>query len=324
MTVSTAAGNGLAGYVDGDAGSAQFNWPNDIVFGPDGTAYIADFNNNVIRRLSVDGQVTTYAGSGVPGFANGPARSAQFNNPAYLTIDSNGNLFVVDWSNHSIREVAADGTVSTLAGDGIQGDSDGLGPAARFSHPAGITVDSSGLVYVADAENNRIVTITQSGMATTLSGGVSGFTDGALSTATFNYPCDVRFDRSGALYVSDRNNCAVRVISSSGVVTTLVGRAGCGFRDGSASQAQLNWPIGISPAANGLVYVVDDLNQRIRVIDSLGNTTTLAGTGSAGYVDGPAASAQFHVPIDMSPDPSGNLYVADRLNNVIRKVTFGP
>ncbi len=313
ITVTTAAGAGVAGYRDGDAGSALFNSPNDIVFASDGTAYIADFNNNIIRSMTSEGVVSTLAGTGAPGSLDGPAATAQFNNPAYLVLDSEGNLLVIDWGDAHVRKIAVDGTVSTLAG-----------AAAGLSQPGGITVDSNGLVYVADAPNNRIVTIATDVGATTLTGGPAGFDDGPLASATFNYPNELHFDGVGNLYVADRDNCAIRIISPEGMVSTLVGRAGCGFADGDVAHAELDWPIGMVLPGNGQVYVVDVLNQRIRSVDASGNTTTIAGNGVAGYIDGQAATAEFDLPIDMSADSAGNLYLTDRVNNVIRKISFTP
>ena len=218
------------------------------------------------------------------------------------------------------------GTVTTLAGTpGVIGSADGIGAAAQFYVPSGITTDSAGNLYVADQVNHTIRKITPAGTVTTLAGtaGVSGSADGIGAAAQFRNPFAIVADAAGNLYVADAINSTIRRITPAGAVTTLAGTAGSyGVADGSGPTAQFNVPQGITADAAGNLYVVDSGNATIRKITPAGAVSTLAGTpGVTGSADGIGAAARFLNPIGITADTGGNLYVADTVNHTIRKIT---
>jgi len=319
--VTTLAGSSSFGFADGTGSAARFNYPEGIAIDGSGNLYVADRGNHSIRKITSSGVVTTLAGSSSSGFADGTGTAAQFREPTGTAVDGSGNVYVADRGNHSIRKITPSGAVTTLAGSGTQGFADGTGIAAQFHSPTGIAVDGSGNVYVADRGNNRIRKITPSGVVTTLAGSTSGFADGTGTTAQFSAPAGIAIDGSGNLYVADQLNSLIRKITSSGVVTTLAGSGSSGFADGTGTAAQFREPTGIAVDGSGNVYVADQLNQRIRKITPSGVVTTLAGSNSFGFADGTGTAAIFDLPTGITIDGSGNLYVADQGNNRIRKIT---
>ena len=211
--VTTLAGSGVAGNADGTGSAAQFYYPNGVAVDSSGTVYVADYTNNRIRKITAAGVVTTLAGSGVAGYADGIGSAAQFTNPAGMAIDSSGTLYVADTNNHRIRKITAAGVVTTLAGSGVAGNADGIGTAAQFNGPFAVIVDSSGTLYVADTNNQRIRKVTSAGAVTTLAGsGIASFADGTGSAAMFNYPMGIAVDASGTLYVGDSSTNRIRKI----------------------------------------------------------------------------------------------------------------
>ena len=217
---------------------------------------------------SADGSVvSTLAGSGVPGFADGPGATAQFRNPVGVAVDAAGNVYVADHSNSRIRKVSPAGVVSTLAGSGLYGFSDGPGATAQFGGPTGVAVDAAGNVYVADLGNQRIRKVSPAGVVSTLAGsGVSGFADGPGATAQFNLPLGVAVDSAGNVYVADGINQRIRKVSPAGVVSTLAGSGVFGFADGPGATAQFWGPTGVAVDSAGNVYVAEGGNQRIRKV----------------------------------------------------------
>lgn len=265
--------------------------------------------------------VSTFAGSGVGGYADGMGTAAQFLGPYGVCTDDLGNVYVAETINNRIRKITPAGEVTTFAGSGVRGYNDGIGTVAQFNNPQSVCTDYKGNVYVADTDNNRIRKITPSGVVTTLAGsGINGYLDGTGTIAQFSRPSGVCADSSLFVYVADTYNNRIRKISGS-IVTTLAGSGTAGYLDGTGSAAKFNSPTGVY-SGRGLsnVLVVDLGNQRIRKITFAGKVTTLAGSGTSGYLDDTATLAQFNNPSAVCDAGGGILYVADTGNQSIRKI----
>ncbi|MBK9502396.1 MAG: hypothetical protein IPO06_24045 [Leptospiraceae bacterium] len=321
-TVITFAGSGSIGSTDGTGISASFKYPQGLGIDSSGNIYVGDTQNNKIRKITSGGVVTTLAGSGAQGSADGTGTSATFYYPYQIAVDSSNDLYVTDAGNNKIRKVTSSGVVTTFAGSGSTGSADATGTAASFSYPLGVAIDSNGIIYVSDANNNKIRKITSSGVVTTFAGsGSAGATDATGASASFNSPHSIAIDLSGNLYVADMNNNKIRKITSSGVVTTLAGSGAQGSVDGTGTSATFYSPQGIAVDSNGNLYIGDLFNNKIRKITSSGVVTTLAGSGSQGSSDGLGTSASFYYPYNIVIDSNGFLYVADDGNHKIRKIT---
>jgi formylglycine-generating enzyme required for sulfatase activity len=275
--------------------------------------------------LRADVIVSTLAGSGIQGHANGQGSEASFYAPFGVAIDFNGNLYVVDYGANKIKKIDPNGNVSNLAGSGNVSSIDGFGVAVGFAFPRGVAVDGNGSVFVADSSNHSIRKIAADSNVTTLAGisdGIGGYLDAQGREAKFNYPTDVAIDVNGNLFVADANNNLIRKISTNGNVTTLAGSGISGNADGPGASANFNKPWGVAVDGSGNVYVADSGNNRIRKITANGTVTTLAGSGSATFTDGIGASASFNTPTGVAVDGGGNVYVADSENNRIRKISL--
>jgi len=324
--VSTIAGNpALSFSVNGTGTSAGFGFPSGIAVDSNGNLYVADAYDYTVRAITPNGLVTTLAGTpSLAGTANGTGLTAQFEGPWGIAVDGSGNIYVADHFGQTIRKITTGGVVTTLAGSPLaQGSSDGVGSAARFKGPAGLAVDTSGNVYVADSGNNTIRKITPSGVVTTVAGqaGTKGSSNGAAASALFNTPYGVAVDRLGNIYVADSSNFTIREITPGGIVSTVAGMPGAqGSTDGTGGAARFAVPWGIAVDGAGNLYVADAGNDTIRKITSGGTVTTLAGVaGKSGTSDGVGPSAQFNFPYDVIVDATGNLFIADSGNNEIRK-----
>jgi prepilin-type N-terminal cleavage/methylation domain-containing protein len=249
------------------------------------------------------------------------------NNVAYMVLTANPTPAIGvcpgDTAPGSGGGTSTGGNVTTLAGSGTSGFANGSGTSAQFNQPYGVTVDTAGTIYVADAGNNRIRTITSSGVVSTMAGSWYGFGDGTGTSTQFASPYGIAVDTAGNVYVADRNNQRIRKITGGGVVTTLAGSGTAGFADASGTSAQFNYPSGIAVDTTGNVYVGDSNNGRIRKITANGVVTTLAGSGAYGFANGTGTSAQFNSPAGVAIDTAGNVYVADTGNHRIRKITSG-
>jgi sugar lactone lactonase YvrE len=340
--VTTLAGTaGTVGSTNGTGSAALFNAPSGLRVDGSGNIYVADTGNNLIRMITPLGVVTTLAGTVVEGSANGNVSggnpgAASFDAPEDVAVDGNGNVYVADSGNNEIREITSAGVVTTLAGttteQGLEnGNVSGGNPgAAVFSNPSGVAVDGNGNVYVADTTNSVIREISSAGLVTTLAGtaGMAGSNNGNVSggnpgAASFSFPTGVAVDASGDVYVADTDNNLIRKISSAGVVTTLAGQAGAtGSANGALAVSLFNNPTGLALDANGNVYVADAGNDVIREVAVAGSVTTFAGVaGNPGSSDTVGTSALFDAPAGIAVDGSGNTYVADRVNDLIRKIS---
>ncbi len=249
---------------------------------------------------------TTLAGSGTAGYADGPGAQASFNCPRGVAIDGEGHVIVADQSNHRVRKIAPDGTVTTLAGSGTGGYADGRGAQASFYNPNGVAIDGEGHVIVADQSNHRVRKIAPDGTVTTLAGsGTGGYADGRGAQASFHNPSGVAIDGEGHVIVADQSNHRVRKIAPDGTVTTLAGSGTIGYADGPGAQAGFNNPRGVAIDGEGHVIVADCSNHRVRKIAPDGTVTTLAGSGTIGYADGPGAQASFYNPSGVAIDGLG-------------------
>jgi len=295
--VTTLAGTVDNGSANGTGTSASFNIPYGIT--TDGTnLYVADSDNHLIRKIVIStGAVTTVAGTGSTGSANGTGTSASFNYPRGITTDGT-NLYVGVIINNLIRQIViSTGVVTTLAGTGSPGSSNGTGTAASFYYPEGITTDGTNL-YVADTDNHLIRKIVIStGVVTTVAGtGSSGSANGTGTSASFYYPRGITTDGTN-LYVTDTENHLIRkIVISTGVVTTVAGTGSSGSSNGTGTSASFKSPREITKDGTNL-YVADMFNNLIRkIVISTGVVTTVAGTGSSGSANGTGTSASFNYP----------------------------
>lgn len=312
VTVTTEAGSGIEGFVNGIQSEARFNEPWGVEVNEVGSVLVADFQNLVIREV--------FRGKNVSTFATG------FNsNPMGLALGVNGTLYVAGSFNNLIHAVSPEGEVSRFAGSGFAGDTDGDKLSATFNVPADIAIKQSNLqIFVADAFNNKIRIIQPNGKVSTLAGIRSrGYRNGPGAQALFYRPVSLALSADeNDLYVSDLLNHRIRKIDlSSGTVSNFAGNGVQGFKDGKAEEASFNQPFGITVDRNGTVYVADSQNNSIRMIKN-GEVSTLAGTGEKGYKDGSGSEALFNNPYHLVVSRNGGsvLYVSDRKNNVVRRI----
>lgn len=324
------AGDGTVGGADGPAASAKFGFPLALAYDRAGTLYIADTGNNVVRKLSPAGAVTTVAGmtlESATGIVDAAGALARFSNPTGTAVDAAGNVFVADTASHCIRKISPAGLVTTLAGSpGVAGSADGTGAAARFSGPTALALDLTGGLFVADTNNHTIRHITPAGESSTFAGtaGSYGWQDGQGAAAQFWYPRGVAFDpAAGAVYVTSAGT--VRKVTLSGQSSTLAGlNSESGYVDANGTNARFTIPYGITVGAGGNVYVSEAPDgpaiARIRKITPTGDVTTLAGA-EHGYADGSGIASRFHNPYSLAADTTGALFVADGYNQAVRKIT---
>lgn len=266
---TTVAGSGAAGFRDGLSHLAQFSSPRGVCQGPAGQIHVADTGNHRIRTLTFGSpaSVNTLAGDGTAGYRDGISSEARFDTPADLVADTQGNLFVCELNNHTVRKVTPAGAVSTLVGNGIPGQADGPGPEARLNSPAGLAIDSTGHLYVADWGNHRIRKVTPDGHVTTLAGsGAAGFLDGPGVAARLHYPRALAVDLAGYLFVTEQGNHSIRRVAPDGSILTIAGNGQPWFRDGDNTRARLNRPGGIGLDSGRVLVVADTGNHRLRKV----------------------------------------------------------
>jgi NHL repeat len=318
-------------FVDGTGTNAHFGTPEGIAAGSAGNIYVADTYNDAIRKITSAGVVSTLAGGGSIGSADGTGGAARFWSPEGIAVDGDGNIYVADEVNCTIRQITSAGLVSTMAGFAeVSGTNDGPGSYALFSGPGGVAVDNAGNVYVADTYNHTIRKITPTGMVSTIAGkaGTNGSADGTNRAARFNYPGGIAVDSATNLYVADTYNDTIRkmtLVGTNWVVSTIAGLAGTdGFTDGTGTNAHFNKPGGIVVDSATNLYVADSTNDTIRKLTLIGTNWTVSTiTGQAmvqGSADGTGTNALFYKPFGIAVDSAGNLYVADTYNNTIREI----
>lgn len=326
-TVTTLAGSdSMVGYADGPGTAARFNFPHGITVDAAGNLYVADGGNNRIRRVSPTGDTTTLAGGAECGSADGAFSSARFCAPYGIVMNAAGDLYVSEAGNATLRRLSRDGQVTTVAGLApVYGTADGIGSAARFTIPYGITSDSAGALYVTDAFR-MVRKVLPSGAVTTLAGSPNPAgrgDDGIGQSAGFSYARGISSDAQGNLYVADEFAHTIRKVTPEGVVTTFAGSYELfGSADGQGASARFVYPRSTAVDLAGNVYVADSANQTIRRITPEGMVTTLAGApGMRGSADGTGSAARFYDPSGITVDGAGNVYVTDRSNQTIRRIT---
>jgi sugar lactone lactonase YvrE len=329
-TINTVAGSGTIGS-GGDGGppkNAQLMSPAAVGIGASGTFYIVDSGNQRIREVSA-GVISSVVGNVVLGSDgdNIAATAATLSLSPSVAVDTSGNIYIAETGTHRIRKVSG-GTITTVAGNGTQGYSGDGSTAtnARLNGPLGLTVTASGDLYIADT-GNSVVRKVSNGVITTVAGnGAQGYSgdNGPATGARLKFPAGVAVDTSGNLFIADTGNWAIRKVSG-GTITTYVGNICC-FPSG------LNSPAGLTIDGTGNVYIADSANQRILQVSPNGTTSTVAGLGGnangfgqRGYNGDniPATTGELNFPVGVASDLSGNLYIADALNQRVRKVTDG-
>jgi uncharacterized protein (TIGR03437 family) len=343
FTISTIAGTGKSGY-SGDGGpaiSATLNDPRGIVTDPAGNIYFCDRDNNVVRKISTTGIISTIAGTGTAGYNgdNQPATSASLNIPWRVTMDPAGNLYIADAGNDRIRKVDTNGIITTVVGNGNPGYSGDGGPAtlATLRIPEQAELDAFGDLYIADTGNNVIRKVGTNGVITTVAGngfgagtgnstgnGAYSGDGGPATKAELNLPVSIALDSAGDILISDQVNNRIREVNSSGIITTVAGNGTSGATGdgGPAINAEID-PAGIALDTSGNLYITDYVANKLRVLLPNGNIATVAGNGTTGFTGdgGPATSAELDSPRQVAVGTFGEVYIADSLNNAIRKLT---
>lgn len=350
--ITNVAGNraiNFQGDYNGDnipATSATLADPHGLAVGEDGSSYIADTNNNRVRRVAPDGTITTFAGTGeLPsgeevGDGNA-ATQAMLAAPKDVALGPDGSLYIADTFNNRVRRVAADGTITTVAGgtflfDGSVGDG---GPAtdAMLYLPSGIAVASDGSIYIADAGNNRVQLVAPDGTITTVAGtGEEGFAGdgGPAVLARVWQPSDVTLGADGTIYIADTFNDRVRQIGIDGTISTVAGSDSTAFfagDGGPATLAALNLPEAVAVGNGGVIYIADTGNNRVRQVRADGTITTMAGR-DWGIADAdvdmgnhrPAVEGLLWQPAGLATAPDGSLYIGDTMNQLVRRVALQP
>jgi sugar lactone lactonase YvrE len=323
--VTTLAGQALiSGISNGPVATALFSDPAGLAADAAGNLFVADSQNHIVRKIGANGLVSTFAGqAGTPGSNDGTASQARFDTPTGIAIAANGDFYLSDTGNHTVRRITPSGAVTTVAGwAGQSGFTNGWRTAARFHSPLGIAVAGDGTIFVADSGNHLVRAIAPDGTVTTLAGRAEswGSQDGVGENARFNGPLGIAVDAQGDLFVSDSNNHAIRRITRQGAVTTWAGTAGVdGFTNGDRLHAKFSKPAELVFDKHGNLFVADSFNHLVRKISRAGKVSTVTGVaGAEGAADGSNGQAQLFNPYGLAIYADGSLAVADAYNQLIR------
>jgi uncharacterized protein (TIGR03437 family) len=328
--IETFAGTGTAGF-QGDGGqatSAQLDGPYGLAMDSAGNLYVADNGTSQrIRKITPGGIITTLAGTLHYGGDGGPATAARLGFPQSVAADNQGNLYIADTENERIRLVGANGVIGTYAGTGIRGSAGGPTAAATFNEPSGIALDSAGNLYIADASNFLIRKVSPAGVVGTVAGngsGVSSGDNGPALSAGLGTPAAVALGADSSIYIAESDGNRIRKIDPQGNITTVAGTGAAGYGGdlGPATSALLNRPYGVALDSSGNLYIADQLNYRVRKVDSKGIITTFAGIGqqSFGGDGGPATAAGLRAVSSVAVDTAGDVFIGDPDNGRIRMV----
>lgn len=335
--ITTIAGHGgtsCAGGEGGQATAACLSYCNDVIFDLTGNFYIAEgCTSSSVKKVNTSGIISFYAGNCTYADSGdgGPATAAEIKRANAIAMDSTGNLYIVDYGAQVIRKVNTSGIILTIAGNTITGFSGDGGPAtaAEFNTLSGLCVDKTGNIYAADAMNNRIRKIDKFGTISTFAGtgaGIDSGDGGPASAARLNIPQNISVDNNGNLFIS--TIFRIRKVNSSGIISTVAGNDSLGYKGdgGPATAARLNTPLGVAFDNSGNMFFADSYNNVVRMVNTSGIISTIAGTGTAGFSgDGSAATAaELNTPTRIAVDIYGNLYVAEFYNNDVRKITGLP
>jgi serine/threonine-protein kinase len=336
LALSTPA---LPQIIQSVAGNTSWGLIYNVKVDAAGNIYAASQTTHQVYKTDPLGATTVIAGTGVAGNTGdgGLATAARLNGPLDVAIASDGAIFIADGNNDRIRKIAPNGIITTIAGSvgGFTGDG-GPATAARMNTPISLALDAAGNLYFTDVSNLRVRKITPAGIISTVagSGRVSLSGDGGLATAADAAPCWLAVGPDGSIYFTDDGdarffgNARVRKVAPNGIITTVAGTGVDGYSGdgGPATAAQLRAVGGVAVDSGGNVYIADTGNQRIRRVDTSGIIRTYAGTGTAGNTGdgGPAVEARLNFPFGMTFDSNGNLYVADRNNNRVRRISPPP
>jgi trimeric autotransporter adhesin len=333
-TISTVAGGGVAGF-GGDSGPAtlaKLDGPLSVRLDSAGNLFIADHNNERVRKVTPGRVISTVAGGGSDPLGDGgAATSVWLNRPAGVAVDRAGNLFIVENRRHRVRKVTPGGVIGTVAGNGPTGFSGDGGPAisAGLFYPTAVAVDSAGNLYIADSENSRVRKVTPAGIISTVAGGgTDGLGNaGPATSATLKSPVGLALDSAGNLFIADAADSRIRKVTADGIISTTAGNGTSGFDGdgGLAISAALNGPAGVAVDHAGNLFIADSGNDRVRMVTVDGRISTVAGNGIRGFSGdgGPAVSAQLDRPADVELDEAGNLFIADFGNSRVRRVNLG-
>ncbi|EFC42803.1 predicted protein [Naegleria gruberi] len=326
--ISTFAGNGVFGFMgDGKAAvNASIYNPYNVAFNSAGEAFISDYGSGKIRKVSLNGIITTVVGEYLQSQDGKLATDVVLNTPKGVAISPSGEVYFADSDKYAIRKITLSGTIITIAGSGLYGFAGDNGYSSQLSNSYDIFINSLGEAFIADTYNHRIRKIDVNGIIMTIAGIVtSGFSgDGGLATkAELFEPYGVVTSSSGDVFIADTSNCRIRKVSSStGIITTVAGGT-CGFGDNVlAVDAQLNTPYGISVNSKGELFIADTNNHRIRKVSSSGFISTIAGNGVGGFSGdgGLATNANLFKPSKVVVNSIGEIFIADSSTNRIRKI----